>query len=62
MEKRDNKEHSTLADEVEEIVLDLKIPERKIKIGAGFLTQLREEIVHVLVSFKVILVLPGSKR
>lgn len=55
MERGTDKEHHALADEVEEITLDPEQLEKRVRIGAGLLTKLHEEIIHVLTTLKIIL-------
>lgn len=54
MDKGDENQHSTSASEVEEVMIDQERPEKTIKIGAGLPTQLRDEIIHVLTTYKII--------
>lgn len=67
MNKGNNKERAAPSDEVVEIVLDLALPKRKIKIETDLLPQLRNEIIHIQVFFKIIFVwgpedMPGVDR
>ncbi|VFQ92732.1 unnamed protein product [Cuscuta campestris] len=42
------------AEEVEEVPLDLQIPERKVKVGASLTTSQRRRLVDVLAAYRVI--------
>lgn len=55
--KGDAKQCPSPTDETEEIVIDLEKLERTIKIGGGLPTQLRDEVVHILNSFKILFAL-----
>lgn len=50
----EKKERPIPAYEVEEIVLDQSLLDKKIRIGIGLPARLLEEVIHILTSFKII--------
>lgn len=54
VDRGEKKETPSLADDVEEIILEESQPEKTVKIGKGLPENLRKEILQVLVEFRII--------